>query len=70
MEYRRIYGESYVYFHDECGQLREIPAVWTDFVKADIFVESAGGRSPLHAQALRDLADLVGRLASEQGEHV
>jgi Family of unknown function (DUF5372) len=62
VEYRCIYGEGYVYFHDEHGQLREIPAVWTDFVKADVFVELAGGRSPLHAGTLPDLADLVGRL--------
>jgi hypothetical protein len=32
-----------VYFHDECGQLREIPAGWTDFVKGDTFVEMAAG---------------------------
>ena len=27
IEHRRIFGASYVYFHDDCGQLREIPAV-------------------------------------------
>lgn len=54
-----------MYFHDERGQLREIPAVWTDFVKADVFVQLAAGRSPLHARALLDLADLVGRLTSK-----
>ena len=65
MEYRCIYGEGYVYFHDEHGQLREIPAVWTDFVKADVFVELAGGRSPLHARTLLDLADLVCRVTQK-----
>jgi hypothetical protein len=45
VEYRCIYGEGYLYFHDERGQLREIPGVWTDFVKADVFVELAAGRS-------------------------
>ena len=45
--------------HDDCGQLREIPSVWTDFVKGDAFVEMAAGRSPLHPTSLLELADLV-----------
>jgi hypothetical protein len=52
-----------VYFHDDCGQLREIPSVWTDFVKGDAFVEVAAGRSTLHAAYLLELVDLVERLA-------
>ena len=62
-EHRCIYAESYVYFQDDCGQLREIPSVWTDFVKGDVFVEVAAGRSPLHAAYVMELADLVERLA-------
>ena len=63
VEHRCIYAESYVYFHDDCGQLREIPSGWTDFVKGDPFVEVAEGRSPLHAAYLLELADLLQRLA-------
>ena len=70
IEHRRIFGASYVYFHDDCGQLREIPAVWTDFVKGDVFVEMAAGRSPLHAGTLLELAELVERMARELGDGV
>ncbi len=63
VEYRCIYAESFLYIHDDFGQLREIPAVWTDFVKGDAFVEVAAGRSPLHAGCLLDLAELVQRIA-------
>lgn len=67
VEHRYIFSESYVYFHDDRGHLREVPAVWTDFVKADGFAEIAAGRSPLHARRLVELADLVGRMAKETG---
>jgi hypothetical protein len=58
-----VFTESYVFFHDEDGLLREIPAAWTDFVAGDVFVQEAAGRSPLHAGTLLELADLVGRMA-------
>lgn len=67
VEHRYVFTESYLYFLDECGQLREIPAVWTDFVSGDVFVEHAAGRSPLHAGRLRELADLVARMTRELG---
>ena len=63
IEQRYIYTESFLYFYDDHGHLREIPAVWTDFVKVDAYVELASGRSPLHATHLLELADLVGHLA-------
>jgi hypothetical protein len=58
-----MFTESYIYFHDEHGHLREIPAVWTDFVKVDAYVELAAGRSPLHAVRLLELADMLDHLA-------
>jgi hypothetical protein len=67
VEHRCIFSESYVYFHDDCGHLREIPAAWTDFVKGDVFVEIAAGRSPLHVMCMLELADLVERMARELG---
>jgi hypothetical protein len=62
VEHRCIFRESYVYFHDESGQLREIPAAWTDFVAEDVFVQLAAGRSPLHAGCLLELAALLDQL--------
>jgi hypothetical protein len=50
--------------------LREIPAVWTDFLKTDVFVELAAGRSSLHAETLLELADLVERWAKELAAYV
>ena len=70
IEHRFIFTESYLYFHDDSGHLREIPAVWTDFAKGDAFVELAVGRSPLHARCLLDLADLVALRAKEVGHDV
>jgi hypothetical protein len=70
IEHRRIFGESYVYFNDDGGQLREIPAIWTDFVKGDVFVEMAAGRSQLHAGTLLELAELVERRAKDPGDDV
>jgi len=69
-EHRCIFGESYLYFYDDTGLLREIPAVWTDFRKGDVFVELANGRSPLHAGTLLELAHLVERLGRELGHVV
>jgi len=61
LEHRRIYSESYIYFHDDCDEMRVIPAIWTDFVKMDAFVEMAAGTSPLHAACLLELADLCNK---------
>jgi Family of unknown function (DUF5372) len=70
VEHRCSFGSSYLYFHDDCGRLREIPAIWTDFVQGDVFVEMARGRSPLHSECLLELADLVQRIARGVGSDV
>ena len=70
VEHRGIFTQSYLYFHDECGHLREIPGVWTDFVKEDALVEMAGGRSPLHAGCLLELAGLVQHLAGRRRDEL
>ena len=62
VEHRFIFTESFVYFHDDDGHLREIPSAWTDFVKCDAFVEIAAGRSQLHAGCLLEVVDLIDRL--------
>jgi hypothetical protein len=62
VEHRCIFRESYVYFQDDSGQLREIPAAWTDFVAEDAFVQLAARRSPLHSRCLLELAELVAQM--------
>lgn len=56
-----------MYFRDEDGHLREIPAAWTNFVKGDAFVEIAAGRSQLHAGCLLELAGLVEGMKPARG---
>ena len=70
LEYRRLYSEGYVWFHDDCGQLRIIPAIWTDFVKADAFVEMGAGTSPLHTACLLELVELVQRAGRKNDQDV
>ena len=70
IEYRCIFAQSYVYFQDENGFLRQVPAVWTDFVPLDVFVERAAGRSPLHAASLLELTRLVEQLTKELGHEL
>ncbi len=70
VEHRRIFAESFVYFHDAEGHLREIPSAWTDFVKGDAFVEMAAGGSQLHAGCLLELCDLVIRTEKARGHGV
>ena len=58
MPFRR---KLFIFCHPS-GHLRQIPAVWTDFLKTDTFVEVAAGRSTLHADFLLELAELLKQL--------
>ena len=63
-EYRLItschgWGSHRVYFHDDAGRLRKIPAAWTDVVAADPFVVVAAGRSAFRPADLLALADVI-----------
>jgi hypothetical protein len=66
LECRSSWGENCVYFHDDRGQVRRIPAIWTDTVGEDPLVVIAGGRSALRVEDLLRLVELVGRLAGER----
>jgi hypothetical protein len=67
VEQRCVFAESYLYFHDETGRLRQIPSAWTDFAEPDAFVEIAAGRSALHGRSLLELAELVEHFAKRSG---
>jgi hypothetical protein len=62
VERRSAWGEERVYFHDECGALRRLPAMWTSAAPADPFVEVAAGRSHFRIEDLLQLAALVAKL--------
>lgn len=59
---RNNWGEDRVCFHDERGELKSLPAAWTDVVEPDPFVVVAAGRSPFRVQDLLALAGLLSSL--------
>ena len=56
---RRNWGEDRVYYHDDEGLLRAVPAGWTTAGPQDPFVALAAGRSPFRIRDLMNLADLL-----------
>lgn len=65
VEHKCIYAESYLFFYDPFGHFLQIPAVWTDFLESDAFIELAAGRSPLHADYLLQLVEVLRHLRKE-----
>jgi hypothetical protein len=61
------WGSHRVYFHDDAGRLRKIPACWTNIVAEDPFVVVAGGRSAFRVADLLMLADLIEVLQPRRG---
>jgi hypothetical protein len=57
---KKNWGEDRVWFHDERGELRGLPAAWTDRAPVDPFVVVAAGRSPFRLCDLLELAGLLG----------
>jgi hypothetical protein len=57
--YRQNWGDARVYYHDDSGRLRSIPAGWTDVVSSDPFVVVSAGRSWFRVEELVVLASLV-----------
>jgi Family of unknown function (DUF5372) len=56
---RQTWGEDRVFFFDEDGVQRSLPAGWTDVAEPDAFVALAGGRSPFRVEDLLVLAELI-----------
>lgn len=52
-----------MFFLDEDGIVRSLPAAWTDAVEPDPFVVVAAGRSPFRVDDLLALAGLLDGLA-------
>ncbi len=53
------WGSHRVYFHDDAGRLRKIPACWTNVIATDPLVVVAAGRSAFRVADLLLLADLI-----------
>ncbi len=59
---RRAWGESRVFFYDEQGALKALPASRTDSDTPDPFVTIAAGRAHFRPADLLSLVDLLARL--------
>ncbi len=67
---RHSWGEDRVYFFDDGGQLKSLPAGWTDIDPPDHFVVVAAGRSAFRIEDLLRLATLLEGLHSQSDEEV
>ena len=57
---RHNWGEERVYYHDDGGRLRSIPACWTSISRPDPYVVISAGRSWFCVEDLLELAKVVG----------
>lgn len=58
---RRTWGEDRVYYQDERGELKRLPASWTSAAAVDPFVSMSRGRAHFRAEDLLELASLIRR---------
>jgi len=65
---RQTWGEYRVFFLDQDGTQRSLPAGWTDAVAVDVFVAMAAGRSPFRVEDLVCLAELIDRFRAAADE--
>jgi hypothetical protein len=63
---RRTWGEDRVYFEDENGELKRLPASWTSAADADAFVSMSAGRAHFRVEDLLQLADAIERAVEAQ----
>jgi len=62
IERKLAWGEDRVFFIDEHGQYRSIPASWTNFYEEDPFVKLAGGKAFFRYQDLLLLGKLMDKI--------
>ena len=61
MDRRTTWGEDRVYYHDETGRLRRLPAAWTSVAAASPFEVLSAGRSHFRLDDLLQLVTLIAR---------
>ena len=62
VSHRQAWGEQRVYYHDSEGQLRGLPAGWTNLAAEDLAKRMSGGRSLFGVEELLELVRVVERL--------
>ncbi len=65
--YRQNWGEDRVFFHDDEGRLRSLPADWTSIGPDDPFVLISAGKSAFRTADLLALAVILESLRETQG---
>jgi hypothetical protein len=63
---KQNWGEDRVMFFDQQGQLRSMPAAWTDVDPPEARIEAGAGRACLRADDLLTLSTLVGEIKSRR----
>ncbi|MGH7084543.1 MAG: DUF5372 family protein [Acetobacteraceae bacterium] len=58
---RLTWGEDRVYYYDEAGTLRRLPASWTSIAAAGVFEVVSGGRAHFRVDDLQQLVALIAR---------
>ena len=61
MDRRSTWGEDRVYYHDETGRLRRLPAAWTSVATASPFEVLSAGRSHFRVEDMLQLVALIAR---------
>ena len=61
--HRHNWGEDRVYYHDDAGRLRALPAAWTSVTGADPVIAIGGGGSAFRVADLLELVALLRGLA-------
>ena len=59
---RQTWGEYRVFFYDEQGALKALPASWTDAGTTDLFVTLSAGRAHFKPADLLALVNMLARL--------
>lgn len=68
IDVRHLWGLKRVYYYDVHGKPKSLPLSWTSLQPPDPFVLCAQGRSPFRTQDLIELASLLKKISSPQGE--
>jgi len=65
INYTHCWGEDRVFYVDQTGQVRSLPARWTSAAANDPFVVVSAGRSHFRVTDLLELAGFVGRRSDD-----
>lgn len=67
VERRNTWGEDRVYFHDDAGDLKRMPAAWTSDAAPNAFETVSAGRSHFRTEDLLQLTMLIARYRETDG---